>query len=38
MTKNDLKLSTMVGENFKIYLFQMGKKDVIIIHHGSRKF
>ena len=25
MAKNALKLSTMVGENFEIHLFQMGK-------------
>ena len=28
MSKNDLKLSTMVGENFEIYLSQMAKNDL----------
>ena len=28
MAKNDLKLSTMVGENFEIYLSQVAKNDL----------
>ena len=28
MAKNNLKLSTLVGENFEIYLSQMAKNDI----------
>ena len=28
MAKNDLKFSTMVGENFEIYYLQMAKNDL----------
>ena len=30
MSKNDFKLSTMVGENFKIYLSQMAINDLTL--------
>ena len=30
MAKTDLKLSTIVGENFEIYLFQVAKNALIL--------